>query len=92
MGCLVSIFGRSFVKRFLLCYRTVVGLSVCLPVCPVCLSVTLVHCGQRVGWIRMPLGMEVCLGPGHIAFDWDQLLPRKEAQQLMSIVAKLSPI
>ena len=24
--------------------------------CPVCLSVTLVHCGQMVGWIKMALG------------------------------------
>jgi len=39
------LFGRPFVKRFTLCYRTVV-----CPVClPVCLSVTFVHCGQTVG-------------------------------------------
>ena len=25
--------------------------------CPVCLSVTLVYCGQTVGWIKMKLGM-----------------------------------
>ena len=31
------LFGRTFVKRFTLCYRTVV--------CHVCLFVTLVHCG-----------------------------------------------
>jgi len=35
------------------------------PVCPVCLSVTLVYCGQTVGWIKMKLGMEVGLGSGH---------------------------
>jgi len=35
----------------------------------VCLSVTFVYCGQTVGWIRMPLGMEVGLGPGHIVLD-----------------------
>jgi len=23
-------------------------------------------CGQTAGWIKMPLGMEVALGPGHI--------------------------
>ena len=44
------VFGRPFVKRFALCYRTVD-----------CLSVTLVNCGQTVGWIKMPLGMEVGL-------------------------------
>jgi len=32
---LCTIFGRPFVKRFALCYRTVVCLSVCLS-CPVC--------------------------------------------------------
>jgi len=46
------IFGRPFVKRFALCYhRFVVCLSV-LPVCPVCPSVTFVHCGQTVGRIK----------------------------------------
>jgi len=109
----IMIFGRPFVKRFALCYRTVF-LSVC-PVlsCPVlsCLSVCdvgvlwpngsmdqdetwhagrprpwphcigwgpsspsskgtqppiLAHisCGQMAGWIKLPLGMEVGLGPG----------------------------
>jgi len=29
------------------------------PVCPVCLSVTLMYCGQTVGWIKRPLGTEV---------------------------------
>ena len=40
--------------------------------CPVCLSVlsvTLVQCGQTVGWIKMKLGMQVGLGPGHIVLD-----------------------
>jgi len=31
----------------------------------VCLSVTLVYCGQTVGWIKMKLGVQVSLGPGH---------------------------
>jgi len=38
-------------------------------VCSVCLSVlsvTLMYCGQTVGWIKMQLGTEVGLGPGHI--------------------------
>ena len=29
------------------------------------------HCGQTVGWIKMPLGKEVGLGPGHIVLDGD---------------------
>jgi len=43
-------FGQQFVRRFAVCYRTVV-----LSVCPACLSVTLVYCGQTVGWIKMKL-------------------------------------
>ena len=38
--------------------------------CPV-LSVTLVYCGQTVGWIKMKLGMQVELDPGHIVLDGD---------------------
>jgi len=60
------IFGRPFVKRFALCYRSVV-----CPVClSVCLSVTFVHRGQTVGWI-----MHVGLGPGHIVLHGDQAPP-----------------
>jgi len=58
-----GLIGRPFVKRFALCYRTVVQ-----SVCPV-LSVTLVHCGQTVGWIKMKFGTQLGLGPGHIVLD-----------------------
>jgi len=34
-----------------------------------------VCCGQTAGWIKMPLGMEVDLSPGHIVLDGD-LAPR----------------
>ena len=57
-----GIIGRPFIKRFTLCYTSAV--------CPVCLSVT-VYCGQTVGWIRMKLGMNVGLGPGHVALNGD---------------------
>jgi len=60
--------GGPFVKRFALCYRSVVGHKT--SVCPV-LSVTFVHCGQTVGRIKMKLGMLVGLGPGHIVLDGD---------------------
>jgi len=30
-----------------------------------------VYCGQMVGWIKLALGMEVGLVPGHIALDGD---------------------
>ena len=56
--------GRPFVKRFAVRYRTVV--------CTV-LSVTLVYYGQMVGWIKMPLRMEVGLGPGHIVLGGNQV-------------------
>jgi len=42
----------------------------------VCLSV-MVYCGQTVGWIKMPLGMEVGLGPGHIVLGGDPALPKR---------------
>jgi len=42
--------------------------------CLSCLSVTLVHCGQTVGWIKK-LGMQVGLGPGRIALDGDPAPP-----------------
>jgi len=41
------------------------------------LSVTLVYCGKTVGWItlKMPLGMEVGLGPGDNVVDGDPASP-----------------
>jgi len=42
--------------------------------CPVCLSVlsvTLVYCGQTVGWIKTKLGTEVGLCPDHTVLDGD---------------------
>ena len=59
--------GRPFVKRFFLCYQPIV--------CPVCLSVTLVYCGQTVWRIKMKHGMQVGLGPGHIVLDGDPAPP-----------------
>jgi len=41
----------------------------CLSVCLSILSVTLVYCGQTIGWIKMKLGMQLGLGPGHIVLD-----------------------
>jgi len=28
-----------------------------------------VYCGKMTGWVKMALGMEVGLGPGHIVLD-----------------------
>ena len=52
-------------------------LSVRCPVlsCPVCLSVTFVHCGQTLGRIKMKLGTKVRLGPSHIVLDGDPAPP-----------------
>ena len=47
-----------------------------LSVLSVCLSVTLVYCGQTVGWIKMPLGTEVGIGPGDIVLYRDLWGPR----------------
>ena len=36
---------------------------------------THVYCGQTAGWIKMPLGTEVGLGPGHIVLGGDPAPP-----------------
>ena len=40
-------------------------------------------CGQTVGWIKMPLGKEVGLGPGHIVLDGDPVGTQRPPQQLL---------
>ena len=47
----------------------------CLSLLSVCLSVMLVYCGQTTGWIKMKLGMQVGLGPGHNVLDGDPAPP-----------------
>ena len=39
-----------------------------------------VRCGQTAGWTKMPLGMEVGLGPVDFVFDGDQTPPRKKGR------------
>jgi len=36
---------------------------------------TLVYCGQTIGWIKMPFGTEVDLGLGHIVLDEGSWIP-----------------
>ena len=36
----------------------------------------LVYCGKTVGWMKMPLGTEVGLGPGDIVLDGDLSPPK----------------
>jgi len=60
------------------------------------LSATVVYCGQTVGWIKMPLGMAVGLGPGHSVLDGDPDPPKRGTEaptfRPTSIVTKRSPI
>ena len=54
-----------------------------------------VYCGQTAGWMKMPLGTEVDLSPGHIVLDGDPVPLREGAQQPplfrpMSIVATVA--
>jgi len=60
-------------KRFALRYRTVVCMS--------CLSVTLVYCGQTVGWIKMKLGVEVGLGLRPHFVRWGPSIPSPKGAQ-----------
>jgi len=57
------------------------------------LSVTLLYCGQMVGWIKMPLGTMLRLGPAHTVLDGHPVPPSKRGTaspnfRPMSIVAK----
>jgi len=74
MATIFLVFGRPFVKRFALCYQSVVCLSClsCVFLCPV-LSVILVYGGQAVRWIKTKLGVQVSLRAGHIVLDGYQL-------------------
>ena len=49
--------------------------------CLSCLSVTFVHCGQTVERIKMKLGKQVGLGPGHIVLDGDPAPPPSTGAQ-----------
>ena len=69
---LLSVLGQPFVKRFTLCCRSSYRCLFCLFVC---VSVTVVYCGQTAGWIKMPLGTEVGIGQSHILLDGDSVLP-----------------
>jgi len=56
-----------------------------------------VYCGQTAGWMKMPLGMEVGLSPGHIVLDGDPAPPPQKGHSPqfsahVSCMAKWSPI
>jgi len=67
---------RASIARAVKTVRLIIS-DRCLFVCLSCLSVTLVYCRQTVGWIRVPLDMEVGLGQGHIVLDRDPALHPK---------------
>jgi len=48
------------------------------------------YCGQTVGWLKMPLGKKVGLGPGHIVLVGTQRPPQQPLPTFrpMSIRAK----
>ena len=47
---------------------------------------TVVYCGQTVGRIKMKLGTEVSLGPGHIVLDGDPAPPKGHNPQFSAHV------
>jgi len=59
----------------------------CLSVCPV--SVTLVYRGQTVGRIKMKLGMQVGLGPGHTVLGWDTAPPPQSGAEHPQFLAHI---
>jgi len=62
-------------------YHTCLAVSFGRPMlsdrCLSCLVCDVVYCGQTVGWIKMPLGMEVGLSPGHIVLHVDPPPPKR---------------
>ena len=81
---MIAVLGRplQLTVRFLLRDHSPVFLPV--------LSVTLVYRGQTVGLIRMPLGVEVDLGPGRIVLDGTQLPQGKEHSSIPGVGPFLS--
>jgi len=51
--------------------------------------VTLVYCGQTVGWINMALGTEVGLDTGDIVLDVAPAPPRKGTKQPPPLSARV---
>ena len=52
-----------------------------------------VYCGQTAAWIKLALGMEVALSPGHIVLDGDSAPPPPKRGHIpnfrpISVVAK----
>ena len=72
-----NVFGQPFVKRFTLCYRTIV----CLSACPVCNVGVL----SPNGWMDQDETWHgVGLGPGHIVLDGDPASPKRAQPPIFS--------
>jgi len=114
----MALFGRQFVKWFVLCYRTVV-LSCLWRSCTLAIRLQWtdqdetwqadmprpwphcvrwgpsspspkgaypqfsahICCGQMAAWIKMPLGMELGLGPGDFLLDGDPAPPAQKGAE-----------
>jgi len=48
---------------------------------------THVYCDQTAGWIKMPLGRQVGLVPGHIVLDGDPAIPHGKADSRPPLLA-----
>ena len=57
--------------------------------CLSCLCVTFVHCGQTVRQIKMKLGRQVGLSPGHVVLDGDPALPPRKGHSLPQFSAHI---
>jgi len=98
--CLLCLFAHEYTSQFSLvpahgfwatvCETVRPMLSVRCLSCPVCLSVTFVHCGQTVGRIKTKLGIRVGFGPGHIVLDGDPVpLPKRGGGRAPSPILRL---
>jgi len=48
------------------------------------------YCGQTAGWMKMPLGTEVDLGPGHIVLETGTEPPSFRPMSIVATVTHLS--
>jgi len=83
---------KTFLKNIDSCSTWNVALEAvdrCLSVFLSCLSVTLVYCGQTVWWIKMNLGVQVGLSPGHIVLDGDPAQPPPKGHSLPKFSAHI---
>jgi len=54
----------------------------CLSICPVC---DVGDLWPNAGWIKMKLGMEIGLGPGHMVLDGDHPAPTHQKRGIAPV-------